>query len=182
MLCACLGTAATFRYTGHWLIEISMMAGGTGLGFVLNNMNIFVQDLAGPKRFGITTALMQSTRMVGGMLGTSLIGTLVTHNYAAGVSATLAQLAGPALAERWGARFNDPQILVDAAAQTRLLSDLASTGLSGTDLLEACRSILVGSIHIGLLITAVAGLTAVFMVRKLRHIVLQRKPEMALGD
>ena len=182
MLCACLGIAATFRYTGHWLIEISMMAGGTGLGFVLNNMNIFVQDLAGPKRFGITTALMQSTRLVGGMLGTSLIGTLVTHNYASGVSATLNQLAGPALAERWGSRFNDPQILVDAAAQTRLLSDLAATGLSGTDLLEACRAILVGSIHIGLLITAVAGLAAVFIVRKLRHIVLHRKPEMALGD
>ncbi len=184
MLCACLGTAATFRYTGR-LADRGVDAGRGGTSassFVLNNMNIFVQDLAGPKRFGITTALVQSARMVGGMLGTSLIGTLVTHNYAAGVSATIEQLAGPALAQRWGERFNDPQILVDAAAQTRLLADLAPTGLSGTDLLEACRSILVGSIHIGLLITAVAGLAAVFMVRKLRHIVLHRKPEMALGD
>jgi hypothetical protein len=182
MLCACLGIAATFRYTGHWLVVISMMAAGAGLGFVLNNMNIFVQDLAGPKHFGITTALMQSTRMVGGMLGTSLIGTLVTHNYRAGVSATLVQLAGAAQAQQWGPRFDDPQILVDPAAQVKLLAELGPSGLSGTDLLAACRAILVGSIHIGLLMTAVAALGAVFVVRKLHHIVLHKKPETALGD
>jgi hypothetical protein len=156
-----------------------MMAGGTGLGFVLNNMNIFGQEIAGRERFGITTALMQSTRMVGGMLGTTLIGTLVTHNYAAGVAATLQRLAGP-LAPNWTSRLDDPQILVDAAAQTRLVADLAHSNLSAPDLLEACRTVLVGSIHIGLLLTALAGLAAIFVVRKLRHIVLHTRPSLPL--
>ncbi len=177
MLCACLGTAATFQYTGHWLLELSMMAGGIGLGFVLNNMNIFVQEIAGRERFGITTALMQSTRMVGGMLGTSVIGALVTHHYASGVTATLERLGGaPALA--WRARVSDPRLLVDPAAQQSLLTDLSHAGtgaLSGPALLEACRTMLVSAIHVGLLLTALSGLTAVLMVRKLRHIVLHRR-------
>src|SRR3954453_20826910 len=39
------------------------------------------QELAGSQRFGITTALIQSTRMVGGMFGTALVGMLVTRVY-----------------------------------------------------------------------------------------------------
>jgi len=177
MLCACLGTAATFQYSGHWLLELSMMAGGTGLGFVLNNMNIFVQEIAGRERFGITTALMQSTRMVGGMLGTSVIGALVTHHYASGVSATLARLGG-AQAPTLRTRLIDPRLLVDPTAQQSLLSDLAHTDhalMSGAALLETCRTILVSAIHVGLLLTALAGLAAVFIVRKLRHIVLHTR-------
>jgi len=181
MLCACLGTAATFQTTGHWLLVLSMMAGGTGLGFVLNNMSIFVQELAGRERFGITTALMQSTRMVGGMLGTTLIGTLVTHRYASGVAASLTQLAGPVSAERWGRRFDDPQILVDTASQSRLLDELAHSAVSGPALLEACRSVLVSAIHLGLLMTALAALIAVLMVRRLRHIVLHKRSTTPLS-
>ncbi len=175
MLCACLGTAATFQSTGHWLPVLSMMAGGTGLGFVLNNMNIFGQEIAGRERFGITTALMQSTRMVGGMLGTTLIGTLVTHTYASGVAAAFKNLPGAEPASRWMARFDDPQILVDPASQNRLLSELAHTALSGPDLLQACRAVLVSAIHTGLLLTAAAALAAVLMVHKLRHIVLHKR-------
>lgn len=180
MLCACLGTASTFQYSSHWLLELSMMAGGTGLGFVLNNMNIFVQEIAGRERFGITTALMQSTRMVGGMLGTSVIGALVTDHYASGVTATLKRLGGaPALA--WRARVTDPRLLVDAAAQQSLMTDLAhaslpgSAAFTGPALLDACRTILVSAIHVGLMLTALAALAAVLLVRKLRHIVLHRR-------
>jgi EmrB/QacA subfamily drug resistance transporter len=60
----------------------SMAAAGVGLGFIFNNLNVFAQELSGPSRFGITTALIQSTRMVGGMLGTATIGTLVSRSLA----------------------------------------------------------------------------------------------------
>jgi EmrB/QacA subfamily drug resistance transporter len=64
----------------HWLGAISMGAAGVGLGFIFNNLNVFAQELSGRARFGITTALIQSTRMVGGMLGTATIGTLVSRS------------------------------------------------------------------------------------------------------
>jgi hypothetical protein len=59
-----------------------MAAAGIGLGFILNNLNVFSQELSGRTRFGIITGLIQSTRMVGGMLGTATIGTLVARSLA----------------------------------------------------------------------------------------------------
>ena len=82
----CFGTTLLDRTSPHWLGAISMGAAGCGLGFIFNNLNVFAQELSGPARFGITTALVQSTRMVGGMLGTAAIGTLVSRSLARMVS------------------------------------------------------------------------------------------------
>ena len=81
---------------------------GIGLGFILNNLNVFGQEIAGRERFGVTTALLQSTRMVGGMLGTSIVATIVNHRYAAGVGDALAVLGAPGAA-RWQPQIADPR-------------------------------------------------------------------------
>ncbi len=75
LLFACIALAFADASTPHIWIEIPMAGIGIGLGFVLNNLNVFGQEIAGRERFGITTALLQSTRMVGGMLGTSVVAT-----------------------------------------------------------------------------------------------------------
>lgn len=76
----CLGTTLLGDTSPHLLGAVSMGAAGVGLGFIFNNLNVFAQELSGRARFGITTALIQSTRMVGGMLGTATIGTLVSRS------------------------------------------------------------------------------------------------------
>ncbi|MEA3121338.1 MAG: hypothetical protein QOH33_886 [Paraburkholderia sp.] len=76
----CLGTTLLGSSSPHLLGAVSMGAAGVGLGFIFNNLNVFAQELSGRARFGITTALIQSTRMVGGMLGTATIGTLVSRS------------------------------------------------------------------------------------------------------
>jgi EmrB/QacA subfamily drug resistance transporter len=76
----CFGTTLLDGRSPHLLGAISMGAAGVGLGFIFNNLNVFAQELSGRARFGITTALVQSTRMVGGMLGAAAIGTLVSHS------------------------------------------------------------------------------------------------------
>ena len=100
-----------------------MGAVGIGLGFILNNLNVFGQEIAGRERFGITTALLQSTRMVGGMLGTSIVATVVQHHYRNVVTRTMSVLGEPA-ASQWRPRFVDLRILIDDASRTQLIADM----------------------------------------------------------
>ena len=105
-----------------------MGAVGIGLGFILNNLNVFGQEIAGRERFGITTALLQSTRMVGGMLGTSIVATVVQHHYRNVVTRTMSVLGEPA-ASQWRPRFVDLRILIDEASRLKLIADMKPSGL-----------------------------------------------------
>lgn len=84
----CVGVVMLDGTSPNSLGAASMAAAGVGLGFIFNNLNVFAQELSGPARFGIATALIQSTRMVGGMLGTATIGTLVSRRLASIVVVT----------------------------------------------------------------------------------------------
>lgn len=113
LLFACIALAFADASTPHIWIEIPMAGIGIGLGFVLNNLNVFGQEIAGRERFGITTALLQSTRMVGGMLGTSVVAVIVQHHYRDVITRTLRVLGEPA-STVWLPRFDDPRILIDS--------------------------------------------------------------------
>ncbi|MFP3759265.1 MFS transporter, partial [Cupriavidus sp. SIMBA_020] len=69
---ACLGMVVATRSMPQWLLMSFMMVGGLGLGFVMPNLTIFAQQTAGREHLGIATALLQSLRMIGGMIGTAL--------------------------------------------------------------------------------------------------------------
>jgi MFS family permease len=100
LVIASVGIALATPATPHLYLELAMAAVGIGLGFILNNLNVFGQEIAGRERFGITTALLQSTRMVGGMLGTSIVATIINRRYEAGVADAL-QVLGEPVASRW---------------------------------------------------------------------------------
>jgi EmrB/QacA subfamily drug resistance transporter len=159
--------------TPHLWLEIAMSAVGIGLGFILNNLNIFAQEIAGRDRLGITTALLQSTRMVGGMLGTSILATIVTHSYASGVSDAL-QTLGPKVATQWLPRLSDPRVLVDANLREAMLGELHAAGLDGGALVDATRRVLVHALHIGIAIAGCAALCAVYLVKRIAHIRFRR--------
>lgn len=175
LLVACLGVAMTHRYTPLVVLEFALACGGVGLGFVLNNMNIFGQEIAGRANLGITTALMQSTRMVGGMIGTATVGMIVARSYAGGVTDALLNVTGATNAAHWATRLGDPQVLVDAGTRSSLLTDLAQAGFDGPQLLGMSRQLLVGSIHTGLLVVAVAITAAILLVRKIPDMTLNAK-------
>lgn len=173
---ACAGVVASTHATPGWALMALMVAGGVGLGFVLPNLTVFAQQTAGREHLGIATALLQSLRMVGGMLGTALTGTLVNQLYANGVRDALA--ADGAL--RWHARLADPQVLIDRAAQSRVVDELVRAGHHGAHLLEAARESLVGAIHIGIGVGAFVALAAVWQSRCVPPVELRRKLEPAV--
>ena len=174
LVAASVGIALATPTTRHPWLELSMGAVGIGLGFILNNLNVFGQEIAGRERFGITTALLQSTRMVGGMLGTSVVATIVNRRYAAGVADSLRVLGEP-VASAWLPKLADPRILIDPALRDALLAELARARLDGPALVEAARQVLVQSIHIGVLLTGVAALAAALMVRRIASITFRRQ-------
>lgn len=162
------GIAMTHITTPHWLIAMFMMLGGLGLGFVMPNLTVFAQETAGRTRLGIVTALLQSLRMIGGMLGTALVGTLVNRLYVSGVEQALVK----ADATRWRSLLSSPQILVNKDAQTTFLEQ---AGQNGHMLVEAARVSLVSAIHMGQYIGIVVVLFALWRVRAIPRIRFKRR-------
>lgn len=174
---ALLGLSQATRSMHHNVLLAIMLCAGLGLGFVLPNLTVFAQQTAGRSHLGIATAMLQSLRMVGGMVGTALVGTLVTRSYTAGVTASLAS----ANASDWASKMTDPQILIDKVAQAELLTHLHKAGHNGALLLEQARVSLVSAIHLGLLLAAVAALIGIWRVRRVPPIRLARVHEPAMA-
>ena len=165
---ALAGMAVSSKAMPHAVLAGLMLLAGLGLGFVLPNLTVFAQQTAGRAHLGIATALLQSLRMVGGMVGTALVGTMVSERYASGV--------GDALradnATQWLHKLADPEILIDHDAQTALLTQMHAAGHDGAALLEAARHVLVGAIHIGLIAATVVAAIGLWRVRRVPPVVL----------
>jgi hypothetical protein len=144
------------------ILMVFMLIGGLGLGFVMPNLTVFAQQTAGRQHLGIATALLQSLRMIGGMIGTALTGTLVAHLYASGVQLALEKDH----ATHWLSDLADPQILINREAQDTLLSQLTAAGHNGALLLESAREALVAAIHIGLALAAVVAVISLWQSRR----------------
>ncbi|HJV85276.1 MAG TPA: MDR family MFS transporter [Noviherbaspirillum sp.] len=168
-LCS-LGIATLKQGTPHALVIMYLIGSGLGLGFILPNLTIFTQEAAGRAHLGIATAMIQSLRMVGGMLGTALVGTLVNHMYVSRVNEVLQSMH----ASQWVTHLNDPQILINKEEQVRLLAQLHDAGLNGLSLLEMARVSLVSSIHVGQMLSVAVAVVAVLQLRRVPRLQLRR--------
>ncbi|HJW55716.1 MAG TPA: MFS transporter [Burkholderiaceae bacterium] len=166
-----IGIATLQQSTSHALMVCYMVGSGLGLGFVLPNLTIFAQEAAGRTHLGIATAMIQSLRMVGGMLGTALVGTLVNHTYVSHVQAAL----DAAHATQWFVHLRDPQILINKAAQYQLAAQLHALGQDSAALIEAARLSLVSSIHAGQMLSVAVAVIAVWQMRRLPRLHLRRQ-------
>ncbi|CAB3779540.1 MFS transporter [Pararobbsia alpina] len=166
----CLGVVTATHLTPQGILILTMLCGGLGLGFVMPNLTVFGQQAAGREHLGIATAMLQSLRMVGGMIGTALTGTLIAHLYRDGVHAAL----DDAQAQRWFGAFADPQILIDRHAQSGLLAQLAQAGQNGTLLLDRARESLVNGVHLGLACAAIVAFAALWCSRRVPPMKLTR--------
>lgn len=147
--------------TPHALVALSMMLGGLGLGLLMPNLTLFVQACAPRSQLGVSTAMLQSTRMIGGMLGTAIIGTQVAHAYASGIR----KLAETANGTRWAGRLADPQILVNNPFATKFSADALHSGQNAALLLGRARMAMVDAIHGSLWLVAACLFLAFWLVR-----------------
>jgi len=177
---SCMGVVLCDRGTGRGFMLATMLAGGFGLGLVLPNLTVFAQQAASREHLGIATALLQSLRMIGGMLGTAVTGTLVGQMYGNGVQKALESDH----AAQWLKDFSDPEVLVNHDIQSVLLGQLMQAGHNGSALLDAARDALVSAIHMGIAIAVLASLAGLWMVRRVPQIKFaeQAKVEPVLSE
>ena len=153
LLLACLGLAIVGRGASfNQLLGLILLA-GLGLGFILLNLTVFTQTLAERQFLGIATALTQSLRLVGGLLGTAGMGVLVNLLY----SSNLQRLfIGQGHAEALPL-FATPEVL--------LRPDSAM--LEHGQWLDLARDALAQSVGVGLLLCAGIGVLALLVLYRL---------------
>lgn len=167
---ACLGVVTTHHDTPHALFAFYMFLAGIGIGFTMPNLTIFAQHTADRTHLGIATATLQSTRMVGGMLGTAIVGTIVSHSYLWRVTEVLQSEN----ALQWLPQLHNPQVLVDPQAQRSLAEQLAQHGGQAAELLEHVREALVSGIHNGQILAVFIALVGLWLVRRVPAIQIVR--------
>lgn len=172
---SCLGLFFIQQETPRILLVMCLAAAGVGLGFIMPNLNVFVQEMGGRSLLGISTAVLQSIRMVGGMLGTTLVGTLVARYYVDQV-----QRSAPAgYGTSWLPMLSDPQVLVNEVTQSQFMAQLQRLGLHGDAFLDLARQVLVDAIHLGLVVVMLAALLSLFGVYRLPLITFVQSPAAA---
>jgi EmrB/QacA subfamily drug resistance transporter len=173
---ACAGLCAWGGGYGAGFV-VSMLAGGLGIGFIMPNLTVFAQQVAGRAHLGIATALIQSARMVGGMLGTAFAGSLVNVLYRAKTGALL-DAASFGARDGWGAALLDPQSLLDAAQGGGVAAHAHAAGVADgavAALVTGARGALAASVEYAFLGVALAMLAACIGVMRLPFIALVSK-------
>lgn len=162
LVLACAGLATTHQATSRTVLTVYMVLAGVGLGFIMPNLTVFIQELAGRSLLGISTGMMQSIRMIGGMLGTTVVGSIIGQYYAAKVRSAVPHPDDAS----WFGFLLDPQVLVNQQTQSAFIAELQRAGLHGDIFIEAARQALVGGVHAGLFVVmAIAVLGGIWVYR-----------------
>ncbi|WEK32786.1 MAG: MFS transporter [Candidatus Pseudomonas phytovorans] len=159
LCCACAGLAAVGLGSHMHVLAALILLAGLGLGFVLLNLSVFTQTLAERQHLGIATALQQSLRLVGGLIGTASMGSLVNLLYAERMRLALDTIGESAAFER----LRDPQVLMSGAASLP------------AEWLLLARTALAQAIGAGLLLCALAALLAIWLTWRLPRVDLHAR-------
>jgi EmrB/QacA subfamily drug resistance transporter len=129
--------------TPHSMIIAAMAIGGLGIGLLLPNLTLIVQASAAKTQLGIATAMLQSMRMVGSMMGAAVIGSIISSQYILKIHALLATKKSAQLESV----LDDPQILFSHEKSEQLIHLLQLSKVEGLHLLANAKEALVNAVH-----------------------------------
>src|SRR5690606_32225477 len=173
LLFHCAGLVLVGAESPRWTLVTFLVGCGLGLGFVMPNLTVFIQELVARSLLGISTAVLQSTRMIGGMIGTAVVGSIVSHYYVQRVRDIDLSPYGKA---SWASRLEDPQMLVNMQVQSEFIGVLQRAGLHGETFILHAREALVWGVHAGLVLTALMAAAGLLGLWKLPAIRFGNRP------
>ncbi|MCY0385893.1 MFS transporter [Robbsia sp. Bb-Pol-6] len=186
LLLASLGLLTAGGRAPFAVLLALMFIAGVGFGFIYLNLTVFTQALAPRSHVGIATAMSQSLRLVGGMLGTAAVAAIVGAFYARGVDHAFR-------ARGWGAAtrfFADPKVLFPGAGATSAAPQ-APAGLGAAAdhavlasppsgaMLALARDALSHALWLGFVLTALLALLGLWQVGRLASFSLNAAPARA---
>ena len=118
---------------------------GLSLGFQLPNLTIQMQSVAERRDVGVASALVQTTRVIGSLLGATLGALVVNVLYTQRMDGVLAAAGLGNGAVR--TLLESPQILVRAQEQQSLVQLGLLNGFQAAPLLQSARDALINSVH-----------------------------------
>ncbi|MBI2869343.1 MAG: MFS transporter [Chloroflexi bacterium] len=161
--------AAMSQDTSHTEAIVNIVLTGFGLGTTLPLYTIIVQNAVPYRMLGVATASTAFFRSIGGSIGLALFGSVMNSRFAAVVTgqapASVRSLVPP---ETLAALANDPEVLIDPAAQARLLQALGPQASQVFDELMAFLRLALASaltrvFLIGLVITVISLVVHMFI-------------------
>jgi EmrB/QacA subfamily drug resistance transporter len=152
---------------------IAMIVLGLGLGFSMSLYSVIVQN-AVPNKIGEATSGLTFFRSIGATIAVAAMGSVLTSAYIPGfhnaIPAALKKALNPAVINA----FNDPNVLLSADAQKKLIVDFAKLGPHGkviyNQLLEAVKVGLTSGIHNVYVLSTVlmcVGFVAIFFLKEI---------------
>lgn len=152
-LAGCLAVISFHSGPHVGFIALTFALAGVGLGFQLPNLTIQMQAAVDMADVGTASALIQTLRMMGSLVGAALSGVIVDHVYKARAGAALARVHAEAL----GDFFRDPQVLVSQTDRATMAAAATAQGLGAAldGLLQSAREALIGAVHDALWVSVV---------------------------
>lgn len=153
-------------YSSHMMIASAMMVGGLGIGLLMPNLTLIVQACSPRTQLGVATAMLQSLRMVGSMLGTAMIGSLISSQYISEVNVMLSTNH----ASQWASWLDDPQILFNHEISEKFIKVMPLGSHDAAMFLAGARDALVDAVHYSQWFIVVVVVLAFWFVRHIPKI------------
>jgi EmrB/QacA subfamily drug resistance transporter len=146
---------------------------GLSLGFQLPNLTLQIIEVAGRRHFGVASALVQSTRMIGSMVGVGLASIAVDAVYARAIGAALARYR--VSDDRLVRLLASPQLLIRDQDREAMLQAARSLGVDPAPLLDAARQGLASGTHAAFVLCALTAALCVAISLKLPQLDMRPK-------
>jgi len=173
MLAGCLLLMLPQAHTPPgWMMAVLALC-GLSLGFQLPNLTLQIIEVAGRHHIGVASALVQSTRMIGSMIGVGIAGVAVNAVYGHRIAAALADahLEDPAMVQL----LSSPQVLIRQQDRHALFDAAQRLGVDAAPLLDAARQGLVSGTHAAFLLCALTAALCVVISLRLPRFDLRRQ-------
>jgi EmrB/QacA subfamily drug resistance transporter len=170
LLVGCMLLLQINATTPHAFTMAAFGVCGLALGFQLPNLTLQVQAVVERRDVGVASALIQTTRMLGSMVGTSVAAVIVNASFSRHVSGILDTAAISSGAVR--DLLDTPQILVREQDQTALVELGKSLHFDASQLLDHAREGLISGVHHAWVACALIVIFAIVLALRLPHFAL----------
>jgi MFS family permease len=170
LLVGCVLLMQLHATTAHAFSMLAFGVCGLALGFQLPNLTLQIQVVVERRDVGIASALIQTTRMLGSMVGTSIAGVIVNASFSRHVSEVLATSG---IEDQAVHKLMDtPQVLVRAEDQAALGELATKLHFDAAQLLDQAREGLIAGVHHAWLACALIVGFAILLALRLPHFVV----------